>query len=361
MRVLNFDQKKGELKVIAENLDDLWVLYNIVLPGDKVYAYTFRRVRQDQEEGRSDAGRRVRMRLGIVVEDVNFHRYSDRLRIKGTIIAGSDELCSLGAHHTFNIGINDELKIVKEKWSAHELNQIQEAVKSASKPSILILAIDSGEATIATVTNYRTQIVVRITESLPGKRADERQLDSAVKKFYENVARFLENTYKSTSVDAVIIAGPGFVKENFLKYLKNKNRDLASKVVLDTASSGDVSGIEEVIKRGAAVKAAKELRVFKETELVEEVLKRLGKGSEDVVYGLKDVEKAVNYGAVDTLLVTDELFRELSFKSKNNVNNLLKNVESTGGKLFIISTQHQAGEQLNALGGIAALLRFKIT
>lgn len=359
MRIIKFDLKKGILKVIVENLDDLWVIYNILLPGDKVYAYTFRRVKQSKEEGRADAGKRVRMRLGISVEDVNFHAYSDRIRIKGIIISGPQELCTLGAHHTINIGVNDELEIIKENWNQYQIEQLQEAVKAADKPSILILVIDNGEATLASVSNYRRKIIARIVENIPGKRADEKQLNSAVKKFYESVLRFLENAYNNYPIDIIVIAGPGFTKENFFNFVKQKNKELASKIVLENASSADISGVEEVIKRGAAVKAAKELRIFKETKAIEELLKRLGKGSGNVAYGIESVKKAVNYGAVETLLITDELFRELSFKEKSELD-LLRNVEKTGGKIMIVSTQNQPGEQLKSLGGIAALLRFSL-
>lgn len=43
MRVLKQEEQTGEIKVLIETLDDLWHLYNIILPGDIVIAVTFRR------------------------------------------------------------------------------------------------------------------------------------------------------------------------------------------------------------------------------------------------------------------------------------------------------------------------------
>ncbi|MBW3003287.1 mRNA surveillance protein Pelota, partial [Candidatus Woesearchaeota archaeon] len=39
---------------------------------------------------------------------------------------------------------------------------------------------------------------------------------------------------------------------------------------------------------------------------------------------------------------------------------LLKTVESVNGSVHIISTDHDAGKKLHGLGGIAAILRYKI-
>jgi protein pelota len=38
----------------------------------------------------------------------------------------------------------------------------------------------------------------------------------------------------------------------------------------------------------------------------------------------------------------------------------MREVENKGGRVIIISTEHEAGTKLNSLGGIAALLRFYI-
>jgi protein pelota len=38
----------------------------------------------------------------------------------------------------------------------------------------------------------------------------------------------------------------------------------------------------------------------------------------------------------------------------------MKEVEEKGGHIIVISTEHEAGEKLLALGGVAALLRFPL-
>ncbi|MHA2069427.1 MAG: hypothetical protein ACXABY_34125 [Candidatus Thorarchaeota archaeon] len=40
---------------------------------------------------------------------------------------------------------------------------------------------------------------------------------------------------------------------------------------------------------------------------------------------------------------------------------LIRNTEKTRGQFHIVSTDHPAGDQLHNLGGIGAILRFKIS
>ena len=39
---------------------------------------------------------------------------------------------------------------------------------------------------------------------------------------------------------------------------------------------------------------------------------------------------------------------------------LMKSVEDARGKVMVVSDYHEAGKKLEAIGGIAALLRFKL-
>ncbi len=76
------------------------------------------------------------------------------------------------------------------------------------------------------------------------------------------------------------------------------------------------------------------------------------------VYGIDDVKKAFEYGAIETLLITDEFLREQ--REKWDIDSFLRDVESLNAEIVIMSSEFEPGKRLNALGGIAALLRFKI-
>ena len=71
MKVIFKDLKHGEIKVIAENLDDIWYIYNIIEKGDLVRATTYRTIENSNDDKiRSKKSDKKRMKLGIIVEEV---------------------------------------------------------------------------------------------------------------------------------------------------------------------------------------------------------------------------------------------------------------------------------------------------
>jgi protein pelota len=114
------------------------------------------------------------------------------------------------------------------------------------------------------------------------------------------------------------------------------------------------------MRSGVLLKTLKQQRIVEETETVEEILKRLGKAESNVTYGLAEVEKAANLGAVDKLVLADTMLRETSDEKRLHLEDLMKTVEQKGGSILVVSTEHEAGAKLTALGGIAALLRFPL-
>ena len=163
--------------------------------------------------------------------------------------------------------------------------------------------------------------------------------------FYKEITEVLE----SKDFERVIIAGPGFEKENLYKYLK-EHSDLAGKIVVEQASHTGSSGIEEVLKR-TENKIITDTRVSKESKFVDEFLKRI-KTDGLVTYGQKEVQKAIEAGAVDTLLISVDRIRTFE--------ELMNKTEEMKGKVVIINTDHSMGEQFQKIGGIGAFLRYKM-
>jgi hypothetical protein len=75
-----------------------------------------------------------------------------------------------------------------------------------------------------------------------------------------------------------------------------------------------------------------------------------------VTYGMDETIAAAEAGAVETLLVIDHM----ALDKNEQIEKILKQTEAFGGKVIIVNSGHDAGKQLDALGGIGALLRFKM-
>jgi len=90
-----------------------------------------------------------------------------------------------------------------------------------------------------------------------------------------------------------------------------------------------------------------------ETKVVEDVLTEIAKDG-PVAYGPAEVERAVLMGAVETLLILDSIVRQ------NRSGPLMSRVEESRGKVIVVSERFEAGQKLGSIGGIAALLRFRL-
>lgn len=357
MRILEMNLKKGFAKVIPETFDDLWHLYNIIYKDDEVYAYTTREIKPDEKYARPRRGQRVKVFLGVKVEKVAWDKLLGRLRVHGTICE-APEIVPTGAHHTLNIALNTPVTIVKKEWARHHIERLERARKTSEKP-ITIIAIDDEGYAIATTTQYGVEVKVEERVKLPGKLEAEKR-SAAKTEYFRKALNTLRQIWTATPSPITII-GVGFVKNDFAKFLENEAADVAKSVVdVKSVNNGGVAGIYEALRSGVLLKTIKYLRIVEETETMEEVLKRLGKGESNITYGLEDVKKATELGAVEKLVLADTMLRETSDEKRLLLEDLMKTVEQKGGKIMVVSTEHEAGAKLIALGGIAALLRFSL-
>ena len=119
-----------------------------------------------------------------------------------------------------------------------------------------------------------------------------------------------------------------------------------------TSHSG-MNGIHEAIRLGIVDQITKENRVSKETQIIEKVFEEIKKDGL-IIYGLSEVEDALNKGAVEKLVISDILIRS------ENGERLLQLAKEIHSDFIIINTMHEAGKKFEGIGGIAALLRYRI-
>ncbi|MFY9638838.1 MAG: mRNA surveillance protein pelota [Methanobacterium sp.] len=350
MRIVYQDTKKGVIEVVPETLDDLWHLSHIIENGDMVSSLTSRRIQDSTGERiRSDRGIKKTFFMGVRVEEISYHKYTGKLRATGTIEQGPEDLVPLGSHHTLDLKLNNSVKIKKERWSKWNIKRLKDAMKASKKPLALIVAIEDDTADIGIIRQYGIDYYGPIIGSVSGKRVVQKNRKQVINDFFNELAETIE---KFKGVQAIVIAGPGFSKGDFYDFVEQKYPDIAKISVLESTGAGGRSGIAEVLKKGLIEKMATEGRIAQEIRMVEKVLEEIGKSSKTVAYGKKEVIKAVQSGAAETMLVIDEKVKV------REIENLMDQVENMGGKVMIISSEHDGGKQLGSLGGIAALLRY---
>ena len=230
------------------------------------------------------------------------------------------------------------------------------------------------------------------------QRRFDRLREEAIHEFLTKVGEQASNLLlEQKALKGVIIGGPGPIKERFASgdYLNYqiKNKLLGVK---DTSYTGEY-GLQELVHRSEDLLA--EASVVHERQLLEKFFTALQKEGL-VTYGTEEVCKALEAGAVDTLLISEAFdwqriklscqcgyetekdlpsekvgkirSGELKVKcekcrgemeitgEKNLAEVLTAKAEQLGTKIEFISTSTTEGEQFEELGGIGALLRFKV-
>ena len=353
MKLLCYNLKKGEVKVLAQNLDDLWYLSTIIEPKDIVQGKTIRKIKAISDEGKSKEATKKPVFIKLEVEKVEFSKYTNVLRVFGVIKEAPEDV-PLGSYHTFNIDDNTVMTIIKRQWLKYQLVKLKEAC-SEEKSSLLICVHDREEAYFALFKKYGYEIAAHIHGEVQKKREENIKKEN----FYLNIINKIKEYVERYKIKQVILASPAFWKEDLMEELKDNS--LKQKIVLATCSSATKNGIEEVIKRPEVRHALKQERTAREMNKVEELFIEIAKNNL-AVYGLKETENASSIGAVKELLVTDSLIHKSRSEGfYHDVENIMKTVDKTKGEVDIISSEHEGGKKLDGLGGIAAILRFKIS
>ncbi|MCG3215268.1 MAG: peptide chain release factor aRF-1 [Candidatus Heimdallarchaeota archaeon] len=288
------------------------------------------------------------------------------------------------------------------------INHLKEMLESKKRYGLAIVA--RGGATIATIQGSRLNIIREEDSYVPGKHKMggqsqarfQRLTEEAAQRWYTKVAGMMNEAYlEDNPVEAIIIGGPALSKA---QYLENKELDyrLREKVIgiYDVGYTGIV-GIRELLDR--AQSKLTDFELVRERLLTQKFMENLGKDTGLATYGEKQVRDALERGAVEVVLVSEDVDRvnlvikceacdyqkvesvrtkeysdfvkELSSKKcpkcnedkvhideeKDLITELNELAESSGASLEVISTSHEDGATLyGAFGGVAAILRYKL-
>jgi peptide chain release factor subunit 1 len=223
-----------------------------------------------------------------------------------------------------------------------------------------LLVMDRKEATIGMLEGKRIEVFQKMTSGVPSKvRAGgqssqrfHRITEGLTKEFYKRIADEMKKIfYEMPKLKGILVGGPIPTKDEFVdgEYLPTKLRE---KVLgkIDIGDS-DESGLKELVEKSRDILAGQE--IVREKKILENFFEHLGEKPDITFYKEADVRKALQYGAVELLIVSKDYDKTLTRE-------FLELAENAGSEVEIVSTETTEGEQFKNLSGVGAILRFKI-
>ncbi len=331
----SFDLKHDTAKLTPEDIDDLWLLHDVIIPGILITARTERAVEVRRGDEKEVVGRRSVV-LTILVEKVEL---TDRLRLTGKIVEGPPDIEK--GYHSIDVR-PDTFLTVQKKWKRWEVEKIRSAEKKAEP--VLILILDERDADVWLLTERENHLV-----HISGPGHSKGEGVSRKPEYFGSVLASLKQHLEKAR--HVIIAGPGFTREEFVKFMVERDKELAKRSITDSVSHTGEPGLSELFRRGTLERVKADSRIQKESRAVENLMAEIAKEGQ-AVYGQEQTRAAIDAGAVELLLVSDRKAHEFA--------ELLDAAEKTRTKIMLVNSSHSAGERLLGMGGIGGILRYKL-
>ena len=334
----------GMYRIRIDCEDDLWALARLCVKGRSIGMLGERRdqTTAGQEGGRAKAAERKKMWIKLAIESNEFHTFADTLRVHGII---EEAQFDQGSHHTHIVEVRDEVELTSHKeFPKVDQDLIKQACSDSGKAKVVIILVETDEAILFEVSSRGVREVSTWTMRGGGKYTGAKLSEGVSKSFYEKISREANDSIPEGT--PIVICGPGHAREKLAPLINGAKKLIAT-------SMGGRGAANEVISEGLAGDILSEHAVVRETALLEEVWRRISTNG-PVAYGREMIEKALEEGAIETLLVSADLLRESDWE------NIVSSLSDIGAKLVQCSTDHDAGEQLLGMGGAVALLRFKV-
>ncbi|KAL6133502.1 hypothetical protein ACLB2K_065737 [Fragaria x ananassa] len=189
--------QRGTVKILPEEPDDVWFVYNLISPGDVIIAATTRNVKYSS---------RVRLSLEISITGVNYHRDSSTLRVHGTTL-NTNQHVKKGLFHTVEIELNKEFEIYKV-WDTLSIEKLPRGFKNAAGADLAVVLLQpTGFAQLYLLGARQTKLCARVeTHSNPNK-------------YFENIFRAFVKHVDLSVVRCVVIGSEGNAKDEFRRFM----------------------------------------------------------------------------------------------------------------------------------------------
>lgn len=225
-----------------------------------------------------------------------------------------------------------------------------------------LIIVERDEATIGLLKGYKIEVLEEIEGFVPGKHMmggqSQRRIDRIIEEMYNNfikdVAEKVNHYFlpyiEHKKMKGIVVGGPGYAKKDFVELdeLDYRIKKLIFPQLFDVPYQGEAGLRELVIDANELLKKTKYIEV---EDALEDIKYNLAKDTGLVVYGIDLIKKAMEMGALDTLIVYED----------PQLESLVKEAEKYKVRVFVVSDELPDAEWVKkTFGGAIGKLRYKV-
>lgn len=227
-----------------------------------------------------------------------------------------------------------------------------------------LIIIERDQATIGLLKGSRIEVLEEMEGFVPGKHMmggqSQRRIERIIEEMYDNFLKEVGekvNSYFLPYIDngkmkGVLLGGPGYAKDDFYKgeYFDYRIKKMIIQPLIHVSDQGEV-GLREMVMR--AQDLLKNQQYVEVQKLLEELKYHLAKDDGLIIYGIDAIKKAVEMGAVDSLIIYED--------SGDEVEKLSQEAENYGVKIYVVNDEIPEAEWVRkTFNGIVGKLRYRI-
>jgi protein pelota len=370
----------GTATLLPEEPEDMWHAYNLIQPTDHIRAKAIRRISKEMGGG-AVTSQRIALDLTIAVTSTDFDLASNELHVAGRIVSENEHV-KMGSHHTLDLELNRKFTLEKvDGWDSVAVGMLTEACNTGSRAEMWAVVMGEGIANICLITEHQTVLRNRVEVSVPRKgKGHMEQHNKGLEKFHNTLLSTLQRDMEGAKRDAqtektvpLLLASAGFYAQAFLQFIKESAvrsgnkflQALVPSIVVAHSAGEHVHNLAEVLASPACTAKLSDAKFTRETALMDSFMKHMRLEDGRAAYGPREIERAVESGAVGrgggVLLISNTLFRSHNLAERKRWVALVDRVKDVeGGEVRVLSSLHESGKRLEALGSIAAILTYPL-
>ncbi|KAG5859398.1 release factor domain 1 domain-containing protein [Encephalitozoon hellem] len=330
----------GSLRMTPEHQDDIYILSSVIDVGDMVTSVTTRKI---QIDGKTQ--HRMTLTLKIKIESINVDLESSTIYLKGKTVLINEHV-KLGSYHTIDVTLGQSFELEKEEWQEMSIRLLKEAAKP--QPEVIFIVFYEKECVVSMVTRSKVSIILK--QEMKNRK-------------FGNVVKTLEKYIGKVSL--FVIASMFEVRNEFYRAVmgskelkKACNSFCVVKVPPECRGCSNSKVISTILTDKELSKVFQGVQYIDDLKEMDGFFVKFAKGSDLICIGMESIREAMDYGALDRLMITDERIKPNDVEERKEMEAFCKEIQAMNCKISIIPVAHFSGERLKEMGGICGLLKF---